>query len=297
LDGRAQVALAQTAASAMIWGTSFPVVTIGLRGGLDPGVFVFLRFAVAAPPMLIAVVVLRKRFVPLIRAPEVWVLGTLNAVGFVCQYVGQRYTTASVAALLVNLSVVFAAAGGAVFLGEKVGVPKAAGIGLAVVGTVLVTTKGDFLAFGGSQALGDSLYLISAVTWAGYVVYAKDRTVKSQLDPLPLAAGIVLVTGILTFPAALLGGFPSTISGPSLLAVLYTALLNTSVAFVLYQQGLRYLAAGTSALVLVLEVVVALLVSAGFLGETITPLAGVGALMIVAAFISVSGIEWRQKRP
>jgi drug/metabolite transporter (DMT)-like permease len=117
-----------------------------------------------------------------------------------------------------------------------------------------------------------------------------------HLDPLLLAAGIVLITAILTFPVALLGGFRLPVSGPSILAVLYTALLNTAVAFVLYQQGLRYLAAGTSALVLVLEVVVALLVSAGFLGESITPLAGAGALMIVAALVAVSGLEWRQNR-
>jgi drug/metabolite transporter (DMT)-like permease len=296
LDRRARIALAQTAASAAIWGTSFPVVTIGLRGGLDPGVFVFLRFAIAAPPMIIAAAALRKGLAPLIRGREVWILGTLNAVGFVSQYVGQLYTPATVAALLVNLSVVFAAAGGAIFLKEKIGVPKAVGIVLALIGTMLVTTKGDLLAFGGSQVLGDSLYLVSAVTWAGYVVYAKERIEKMHLDPLLLAAGIVLITAILTFPVALLGGFRLPVSGPSILAVLYTALLNTAVAFVLYQQGLRYLAAGTSALVLVLEVVVALLVSAGFLGESITPLAGAGALMIVAALVAVSGLEWRQNR-
>jgi drug/metabolite transporter (DMT)-like permease len=39
--------------TAILWGTSFPVISIGLKGGINPETFVFLRFLFAALLMFI----------------------------------------------------------------------------------------------------------------------------------------------------------------------------------------------------------------------------------------------------
>jgi drug/metabolite transporter (DMT)-like permease len=291
---RTAPALAQTALAAILWGTSFPVISVGLKGGLDPRTFVFLRFALAAPLMIGFAIALGKKVLPLLLSKEVWIIGAFNSVGFLCQFVGQQYTDASVAALLVNLSVVLAAAGGALFLGERFGVLKAVGITLAIVGTVLLTTNGSLAAVSQGQLLGDFLYLAGAVSWAGYIVYAKKKTDQLEWDPVPLAAGIVTVTAFLVLPAAITAGTVQ-VGESSLWAIVYTSLFNTAVAFVLYQQGLRYLSASSSAVVLTLEIVVAVAISVVFLGEVLSVLAWFGAATILSSIFMVSGLELRKQ--
>jgi len=271
------------------------VVSVGIKGGLDPRTFVFLRFAVAAPLMLVVASRLGRNVRVLMRQRAVWVVGLFNAVGFLCQFLGQQYTDPSVASLLVNLSVVLAAAGGAVFLKEGLGASKAAGVLLAVLGTVLITTNGNLSVVTSSQATGDLYYLIAAFSWAGYIVYAKQKTDQEKWDPLAVSACIVTVTAIVVSPAALVAGFGAPLSAASLEAIAYTAVFNTVIPFVLYQAGLRYLSAGTSAVVLMLEIVVAVLISVAFLGDVLTALAWVGAGAILVSIVSVSGLEVRGK--
>ncbi len=291
----AAVALAQTSVTAVLWGTSFPVISVALKGGLDPSVFVFLRFAIAAPVMLALAILLRRDVTGLLRSKGVWVLAFLNAVGFLCQFIGQEYTEASVAALLVNLSVVLAAAGGAIFLGERLGSLKVAGVILAFAGTALIATNGDFTALASGKLFGDMLYLVAALVWAGYIVYAKKKTDELDWDPLAVASSIVAVTAVFLLPAVLVVRLPSSISALSWEAIAYTALFNTAIPYVLYQAGLRHLTASLSAIVLMLEVVVAVIISTLFLGETFTALSAVGALAVLASILLVSGMEIRGK--
>ncbi len=292
----ALVALGQTSVTAALWGTSFPVISVALKGGLAPGIFVFLRFAVAAPIMLGVALTLGKDVRPLLRSRAVWAVGFFNAVGFLCQFVGQQYTDASVAALLVNLSVVFAALGGTYFLGERLGALKGAGVVLAFAGTVLIATNGDLSAVARGRLLGDALYLIAAVSWAGYIVYAKKKTDELRWDPTAVAAAIVTLTAVMVLPAAVVGGVTSNISVASWEAIAYTAVLNTAIPFFLYQAGLRYLTATASAVVLMLEIVVAVLISVAFLGETLALLSWVGAVAVLLSILLVSGLEVSRNR-
>ena len=290
LSGEASEAVLATAVAAALWGTSFPAVSLGLEGGIDPTTFVLLRFAIAAPIMLIVAFALGRDIMGVFRTRAAWVLGLLNTVGFLCQFIGQQYTGASVAALLVNLSVVLAAAGGAVFLKERLGRVKVLGVSLAFAGTALIATGGDPGTITGGELLGDVLFLVSAASWAAYIVYAKKKTEESRLDPLTLAACIVGATVVFVLPVALLVGLKAP-GQVSLEAIGYTAVFNTAIPFVLYQQGLRYLTAASSAILLMLEIVVALFVSAAFFGETMGAVAWVGAAVVLASVLLVSGVE------
>jgi drug/metabolite transporter (DMT)-like permease len=74
-------------------------------------------------------------------------------------------------------------------------------------------------------------------------------------------------------------------------AVGFTAVFNTVIPFVLYQRGLKDLTASSSAVVLMLEIVVAILISVTFRGETFTVFAWTGALAVLASIFLVSGVE------
>ena len=295
MKNKTGIALLQTAATACLWGTSFPVVTIGLKGGLDPRAFAFLRFAAAVPVMLLAAKMTRKNVRALLSTKEVWIIGSLNAAGFLCQFVGQQYTDASVAALLVNLSVVMAAAGGVMFLGERFGFTKGLGIVLAVVGTSLLATNGSLASISEGQLLGYVLYLAAAVAWAAYIVYTKKKSDQLGWDPIALSAGVVTATAVILLPVAATAGIPPAVNSTSLWVIGYTAIVNTAVPYVLYQQGLRYLTASTSSVVLTLEIVVAVGLSVGFLGEVLSLLGWIGAGTVLISILLVSGVEVRRK--
>ena len=285
------VALGQTSVTAALWGTSFPVISVALKGGLDPSLFVFLRFAVAGPMMLVIAIAARRGVGRLLRSKAVWVVAFFDAVGFLCQYVGQQRTPASVAALLVNLSVVLAAVGAAVFLGERLGAYKVTGVILAFAGTALIATNGNLASVAQSELVGDALYVLAAFAWAAYIVYAKKKTDEMDWDPFAASTCIVSLTALFLAPAALVSGGSVPTSSTAWEAVLYTAVFNTAVPFVLYQAGLKHLTAASSAIVLMLEVVVAVLISVAFLGETFSAVSLAGALAVLASIFLVSGVE------
>ena len=51
MDGKT-AAVGETALTAVLWGTSFPIIAVGLGTGVDPVTVVFLRFGLAAPVFL-----------------------------------------------------------------------------------------------------------------------------------------------------------------------------------------------------------------------------------------------------
>jgi drug/metabolite transporter (DMT)-like permease len=287
----AATAITETLVAGGLWGTSFPVISVAIKDGLDPVVFVFLRFVIATPLMFIVATLVKREVRTLVKNRAVWIVAFLNAVGFLCQFVGQKYTGAAVAALLVNLSVVFAAIGGTIFLREALGPLKLAGVILALAGTLLLATGGNISQLNVGQAVGDVLYLVSAISWAGYIVFAKRKTDEERWDPVGVSTIIVALTCVFLSPALFFANLtlPGTVG--SWEAVAYTAVLNTAVPFVLYQAGLRYLTAVSSAVVLMVQIVVALVISVTLLGETFTTLSLAGGLSILASILLVSGVE------
>ncbi len=285
-------ALAETTATALLWGTSFPVIGYGIRLGLDPGLFVFLRFAAAAPLMLVVTRLSRKPIAATLKSRAVWALGFLNAIGFLSQFLGQGYTDASVAALLVNLSVLIAAVGSAALLHERFTRPKLIGTILAVLGILLLTTKGNFGQLARSQLVGEAFYLVSAITWGIYIIHNKRKTDEMKWDPVSVTGSILLLTAAFTSPMLLFtlpGGTSLTIT--EWLLIGYTAVFNTVIPFTLYQLGLRFLTATSSAMVLMLEIVTAVAISVAFLGETLSIVSVLGAASILLSIFLVSGAE------
>ena len=286
MDGKT-VALGETALTAVLWGTSFPIIAVGLGTGVDPVTFVFLRFGLAAPLFLALTRVMKRSVGALLRDRAVWLIASFNAVGFLCQFEGQSYTDPSSAALLVNLGTVFTAVASAALLKERFGKAKTFGVALAMLGTVLVTTKGDLALVTGGEALGDSFFLLAAFTWTGYMIYDKKLTDERKWDAVAISAAIVTLTAVLMAPALVLAkGY--AVPPAALEIAVYMAVFNTVVPWVLYQLGLQFLTATASAVVLMLEIVTALVISVAFLGQAMDAVSSAGAASILVSIYLVS---------
>lgn len=291
MDRREAILL--TLLTAFLWGTSFPAVSLGLESGLNPVSFVFLRFGVASIPMLFLSIARGKDMMSIVSNKYLLVLGIINTFSFILQFEGQVHATASLSALLVNMSALVAAAGSALFLGETFGKVKTAAVSIALVGVFFLTTNGN-ITITREETFSSLLLGMTAVSWGAYVIVDKKMLEKRRVDALGMTTWIVLLTCIFTAPMLLFYGFTPPLNPVSWGTVLYTALLNTALPYAIYQAGLERLSATISSIILLVEPVVAIVFSSLILGERMNVVQLAGATMILCSIFMVSFSEGRR---
>lgn len=283
-------AVVATILAALLWGSSFSVIKLGLRS-IDPYWFVFLRFTLAAAVAL-AVTAATGRLreaLRLMRHPLVILLGVSNAIGFVLQFKGQTLTTAGKAALFVNSSTIFVAIASRFVFRERMGPVRVAAVALGMIGVAAVTTGGRFTVVAGPELLGDALVLAAALTWTVFILVNKAVVAGHTVGLRALTSAMVTVTALTSLPVALVlgrGDFPAP--SAQWWAIAHTAVLCTVIPFFLWSWGLKHISATTSSVLLLTEIAFALLLAAVLLGERLSPGALAGSLLIVISVLLAS---------
>jgi drug/metabolite transporter (DMT)-like permease len=238
-----------------------------------------------------ALLFLRERpKVNALRDWRIWVLGILNAGGFILQYVGISYTTATRTALITNSNVAFTAVLSWGLYHEPMGLGNLLALPLSVSGVFLLVTGGDLGTLSGGQVIGDLLVLLAGLVWSVFLVLNKDVASRKSTNASQMVAWVMLVTAIAIAPAAFLLGDVTSVAVPceGWGAVAYTAVLCTAVPYWLFTKAQRFVSATLSALVLLIEVVVAIVSSALILGEQFAIGGGLGAVLVCASILLAS---------
>jgi len=274
--------------ASILWGTSFPGSKLTL-GTVDPLFLTFARMAIGAVLGLTVLAITRRLHLKLFRQPLVWVLGAINAVGFELQNEGIFLTTASKTALLVNVNVVIIPVLMVAFFRERMTRLKVAGILVGTFGVVVVATKFDPASLAGGQFAGDVLVFVAGVVWAFYVVGAKKMVDRGE-DYVALTAGILATTALLAAIPLFFVGWPLPTNGSGWLGIAYLGLVPTFTPLVLYVASMRTISPTISGLLVLLEVVVAAVLSFLFLRDPlgVYTLAG-GALILFGAYVVTRG--------
>ena len=280
-------AMLLTVLAGFLWGTSFPAIKIGLQY-MDAYTFVFLRFLVASIVML-SVMLLTKNFsFSFSKKRLVLFLGVVNGVAYLLEYVGMVFTTASKSSLFINLSAVWVALLCPLLLREHLGGRKAVGAVVSVLGVFLMTTNLNLSLLSQGTIVGDTLVIGAGVAWAFFMVYNKPLVsgVKSLVQPMMLLLLFTLLPLLPTvfFSFGTFGSLPLV----AWVAILYTAVFCWVIPYYLWLKGLRHLSPATSAVVLLTEIIVAVVISTFALGETFTVISAIGAVIIVLAILLVS---------
>jgi drug/metabolite transporter (DMT)-like permease len=276
-----------TVLAGFLWGTSFPAIKIGLQY-MDAYTFVFLRFLTASLVML-AILLFKQGFsFNFSQKRLILFLGVVNGVAYLMEYVGMVFTTASKSSLLINLSAVWVALLCPIVLRERLGAKKTLGVTVSLLGVFLTTTNLNFASLTQGTIMGDLLVVGAGVAWAVFMVYNKPvaDASKSLVQPMTL---LLICTLIPLLPIApFSAGVVFSLPLEAWLVILFTAVLCWVVPYYLWLKGLQHLSPVTSAIVLLTEIVVAVTISALFLGEVFTLISGVGAILIVIAILLVS---------
>lgn len=290
-------AILLTALASLIWGSSFPGAKWGLGYVSNDVFFLWLRFLVASAITLSIVLYMRKFSFSILKKPAVWLVGAFNAGAFVAQYVGLNYTTASKTALLVDINVIAVAIVSYFAFKERIGKMQAAGVASGILGIFMLTTEGG-MSFSSSQFRGDMLVFVAGWGWAFFIVINK-KLLGTYNGIEVSTAAIVTSTIWLILPVSYLylTGADFSMEPMAWVAIVYLGLFCTSIAMLLWALGLEGVSATASATIMLLEVVVALILSIGLLEESLTTVAFIGAAFVMAAIYLVSAGEKEPEVP
>jgi len=277
----------------VLWGGSFFFNGVVLRE-LPPLTLVLLRVALAAILLLPLLWVYRIRFPKGISGWTPFIaIGLLNNVlPFSLIVMGQTYIPSGLASILNATTplftvIVMAAAGE-----EKLHARRIAGVIAGLIGVVILHGGfgGNGFGFENGQGIGILLCLAGAFSYGLSALVA--RRLLSNSPPLGTAtfqllastAMMVVVAGFVEHPWRLPMPAAST-----WLAVIGLAALSTALAYIVVFQILRRSGATNVMLVTLLIPVTAILLGYLVLGEQISPLEILGALVIGSALLLIDG--------
>jgi drug/metabolite transporter (DMT)-like permease len=282
LERRTRATLLVLAAAA-VWGSSFVVIKVGISGA-PPVTLSLLRFVVATAASLAIVRFSGPIRLAALKDPLVVTIGVANAAAYILQYLGLATTDSAAASLLANIGVVVVAALAALYLHEKVSRVTAVAVVLTFAGGSLLATRGDLSTVGSDAFRGAVLVGASSVIWSVFVVLNKAALARGPHTEGEITWAVLALTALLSAPAAVaLEGVPTfAYSAAAWGAVLYTGVLCSSVAYVIYMAGLRELPATSTAVLTVAEVLVAVGLTAVVFGTVLTGVAAVGAALVLA---------------
>ena len=268
----------------MVWGCTFGLVK-GALADASPLVFNLLRFAIAAV-VLVAVSWRSLRAMTGTSLRGALLAGTLLAAGYELQTAGLARTSAIHSAFITGLVVVFVPllsfvprlrAKGC----RRPGWQGLVGALLAFLGLFLITTPAGVTpgAVVGSVGLGDLLTLGCALAFAGHLLALSRLAHLPAEELVPLQIVFCAVVMAICLP---LGGRVGIHATPRLAGALaITSLLATAGAFWVQTWAQQHLPATTTAMVLTMEPVFALVFSMMFLGERLSGRSAVGAGLIL----------------
>lgn len=219
-----RLAPAALAFMAMLWGSTFFVLK-DLVTRMDVSDLLALRFAIAA----LALAAVMHRQLRRIDRRTLWrgaVLGGLYGAAQLLQTYGLVHTSASISGFLTGLYVVLTPILEAVLLKARVSQRVWLAVGLATAGLGVLTIAPGLGA--GRFGLGEALTVLSALAYAGHIVYT--GRVSTQALALKLSTVQTAVVALVCLVAALPSGIMLPQRAIDWAAVAYLALLCGALA-------------------------------------------------------------------
>lgn len=281
-------AIAQALLVTFLWSTSWVLIKIGLRE-VPALTFAGLRYVLAFL-VLVPVLAYRGHLKQVRRLPpRIWaqlaVLGVLFiAVTQGAQFLALAYLPAVTVNLILSLTTIAVALMGIVFLAERPGPVQWGGIGLAMLGALVYFLP---VGVGGGQAIGLIVAGVCVLANGGSGVLGRDVNRRKDLPPLlvttvSMGFGAILLLGV----GLVFQGLPR-LSLTGWLIIAWLAIVNTALAFTLWNRTLRTLTAVESSVINNTMLIQIPILAVIFLGERLTwleifglILAGVGTLIV-----------------
>jgi len=282
------IAILEVTFAVIVWGASFVATKVAVQE-VSPVTVVWLRFAIGVA-ILGAATILRRQFA-LPARNEVAYFALLGFLGITfhqwLQSTGLVTAQATTSAWIVATMPIFMVILGWLVLAEKLSWRQGSGIVVAVLGVLVVVSKGDLAALAGGHfgSQGDILVMLSAPNWAVFSILSRrglQRYPATRMMFFVMAFGW-LFSSVLFITRGGLSEWPA-FSASGWLSVGFLGVFCSGLAYIFWYDALKALPAAQAGAFLYLEPFVTAIVAALVLKE---PLLGVSLLGGAAILIGV----------
>lgn len=285
----------------IIWGLAEPIIKFTL-GGVPPLLFLSYRFGLSTVAAIITFMIFGVHF------PKSWKLRfELCFYGFITSTVtlgllffGLNKTTVLDTTLITLMNPLLITFAGVEFLKEHITKREKIGMGVALLGTV-ITVLGPIVLNGqaGASFSGNILIFLYLIVTAWSYVLAK-KLLRDDVHPLAMTnfsfiIGFVTLLPVLFYLNPLPDILHTVYSIPPIyhLAVAFMAIISGNFAYYLSNKAQKTIEISEASWFSYLYPVIAAPVAVIWLGEKITPLFVVGAVIITFGVILA---EWKKRR-
>ncbi len=292
---RLSLAYLALVATTFVWASSLILAKIFFTENVGPIIFVALRYTLACPFLLILALQQRRRKT-VEDVKKHWKIIAIAGISGpfisqIMQYIGLELTAASDALLLLNLTPIFGVILAAIILNEAITVEKVSGVLLATIGATLIVmnTSPEYVAFDLFRIFGDLIVIASTFFFAvngiaGKIAVKSVDAVSTTFYSTLIAVPFIWISAVFLDDVSIL--FRMSIL--SWVIVLWVAIVNTVLAFILYYESMKYIEASRVQITLNLIGVWGVLMSVVVLQETVT------ILQIIGGFLTMVGVAIAQ---
>ena len=264
-----------------LWGASFLFIEIGLDH-LSPPVVAFSRVFFGATALVLLPAarrpVARSQWPPIALLGLIWI-----TIPFLLFAVAQQWIESSLAGMINAAAPLFTALVAALVVRQLPGRVQAAGLLIGFLGVVAITSPS--LGEGESSGLGIALVLCATFLYG--CAFNLLGPLQRRNGALPVILRAQAVALVLLAPAAAVGATDSEFAWSSLAAMVALGALGTGVAFVAFTTLVGRVGATRGAVTIYFVPVVAIVLGALLLDESIELAAILGtALVLAGAFLT-----------
>ncbi len=290
VSGRRLGALAEALLVTFLWSTSYILIKIGLRE-LNPIAFAAYRYTLAS--IVLITFTLARRNSRTLDFKQISILLLLGFTGYSVaqglQFFSLCYLQAVTVTFILNMTPIFVLALSILFLEEKPTFNQFIGIILTICGVVLF--------FSGSSLIFDELFgvlltLLSGMGWASYMIISRYYLRDCKMDVFTLTSYSMSFGSLLLLGTTILSGSITFPSVNGWFIILWLSIINTALAFVLWNHALEVLRAYEQSILQNTMLIQITLLAYAFLGESLI-LQKILGIMVV--FIGVLIVQLSSK--
>ncbi len=268
---------------ATVWGLTFVMVKDAIE---TLPVMTFLAYRFLAASALVGSVWGRR---VMALSSDGWraglVMGIFLTAGYIFQTVGLRYTSASNAGFITGMFVVLTPLFGALVLRQRAGRPAWIAGAVSAVGLFLLSGAGSV------HLLGDLLVFGCASSFAWHILVTDKGVSRHHFGALVVVQ--LGFCGLFSLAvAAIAGDLEVPRSGPVWSALIVTAVFASALGFFIQTYAQKHAPPARTALILGSEPAFAGLFAYVLAGETLSPLGWAGAVLILAAILTVDVVPF-----
>lgn len=278
VENKANLATGMLLLGVVFWGATFVFIKEAVAI-VDVYSFISTRFLIA---VLILSLIFFRRFQKynLDIFKKGILIGSVLAASFIFQTIGIKFTTASNAAFITGLSVVFVPIFVSLIDRRLLKLMEVVAVIFASVGLALLTLNSGF-----NINIGDEWVLLAAITFGIHLIMVS-RLVK-KIDAPTFTITQLFTVGIITAVIGFLVNKQIVISDQIVVwrAILFTAIFASAYMYTTQAYLQRYITELKTAIIFSFEPLFAAVIAFLYLGEILTLKAIIGGLLIFFAMI------------